>query len=141
MRTTTLTLTLVLAMTVAITACSGEEATESTSTSDGTAQTTVIEAPSPSPGSSANTLTVASKEFLFAPSDLQGPADTDVTVQLTNQGAVEHDWTIKDQDVTIKALPGQTASATFNLPAGSYTIYCSVPGHEAAGMTGTLTVG
>ena len=27
-----------------------------------------------------------------------------------------------------------------NLKAGTYTFYCSVPGHEAAGMKGTLTV-
>jgi uncharacterized cupredoxin-like copper-binding protein len=27
-----------------------------------------------------------------------------------------------------------------NLKAGTYTFYCQVPGHRAAGMSGTLTV-
>ena len=37
--------------------------------------------------------------------------------------------------------PGGTSTLTTNLKAGSYTFFCPVPGHEAAGMKGTLTVG
>ena len=36
--------------------------------------------------------------------------------------------------------PGGTSTATAKLSAGSYTFLCPVPGHAAAGMTGTLTV-
>ncbi len=35
---------------------------------------------------------------------------------------------------------GGTKTLSLNLPPGTYTFYCSVPGHEAAGMKGTLTV-
>ena len=35
---------------------------------------------------------------------------------------------------------GGTRTLTLTLPPGTYTFYCSVPGHEAAGMKGTLTV-
>ena len=35
---------------------------------------------------------------------------------------------------------GGTKTLSLNLPAGTYTFYCSVPGHEQAGMKGTLTV-
>lgn len=36
--------------------------------------------------------------------------------------------------------PGGTSTVTAKLAAGSYTFLCPVPGHAAAGMTGTLTV-
>src|SRR3954451_12080007 len=35
---------------------------------------------------------------------------------------------------------GKTSLDLKNLKAGSYTFYCSVDGHEASGMKGTLTV-
>jgi uncharacterized cupredoxin-like copper-binding protein len=36
--------------------------------------------------------------------------------------------------------PGGTSTLTAKLAAGTYTFICPVPGHAAAGMTGTLTV-
>ena len=35
---------------------------------------------------------------------------------------------------------GGTKSFSATLKAGTYTYYCSVPGHRQAGMQGTLTV-
>ena len=36
--------------------------------------------------------------------------------------------------------PGGTSKVTLDLKPGTYSFYCPVPGHEAAGMKGTLTV-
>jgi uncharacterized cupredoxin-like copper-binding protein len=35
---------------------------------------------------------------------------------------------------------GGSRTLTLNLKPGTYTFYCTVPGHRAAGMEGTLTV-
>lgn len=86
------------------------------------------------------TIQVTAKEFSFDPADATAPADTDVTVEVVNVGSIEHDWTIESESVAIPVTAGQTATGTVNLPAGTYKVICSIPGHEEAGMKGTLTV-
>ena len=41
-------------------------------------------------------------------------------------------------NIVIYAAAGQMAEATVNVPVGVYEVYCSIPGHRAAGMVGTL---
>jgi uncharacterized cupredoxin-like copper-binding protein len=38
------------------------------------------------------------------------------------------------------AAPGRTSTVSAALKKGTYTFYCPVDGHRAAGMKGTLTV-
>ena len=69
------------------------------------------------------------------------PADTDVTIHLTNEGMLQHDFVIEDTDFRTELLNGgESDEIVVNLPAGEYTYYCSVAGHREAGMVGTLTV-
>jgi uncharacterized cupredoxin-like copper-binding protein len=64
-----------------------------------------------------------------------------VTLTLTNTGVAQHDILIEGTSYGTPLLnPGESASFTFNLPAGEYTYYCTVPGHRAAGMVGKLIV-
>lgn len=86
------------------------------------------------------TLSLQGKEFEFIPNTLSAPADTEVTVQLENVGTIEHDFTVDEANLTVLVPATETGSGTFELPAGTYTFYCSVPGHREAGMEGTLTV-
>jgi plastocyanin len=69
-----------------------------------------------------------------------------VTLQMTNPGAIPHDIALKGGGLARPAkgkivTNGGVSTATASVKAGKrYTFYCSVPGHEAAGMKGVLTV-
>lgn len=65
-----------------------------------------------------------------------------VTIDFTNDSSTPHNVTIEDNgvDAATKTFSGGEDSLTADLPAGTYTFFCSVPGHEEAGMKGTLTV-
>lgn len=67
-----------------------------------------------------------------------------VTIDFTNDSPVPHDVTIESEGgetlAQTETLAEGSASATANLKPGTYTFYCSVPGHREAGMEGTLTV-
>jgi uncharacterized cupredoxin-like copper-binding protein/mono/diheme cytochrome c family protein len=66
-----------------------------------------------------------------------------VTLLSKNDSPVPHDISIKGGGVKQQGQQvqnGGTSKVTVNLKPGKYTFYCSVPGHEQGGMTGTLTV-
>jgi plastocyanin len=65
-----------------------------------------------------------------------------VTVDMPNKSSIQHNIALKGVNGAAgKVVPqGQTSTFTATLKPGSYTFYCQVPGHEQAGMKGTLTV-
>jgi uncharacterized cupredoxin-like copper-binding protein len=67
-----------------------------------------------------------------------------VVIDFTNKSPVPHDVTIANSAGKVlgktPVFAGGTKVLSLTLPAGTYTYYCSVPGHEQAGMKGTLTV-
>lgn len=96
--------------------------------------------PVASPAAIATPFTVTSVDIAFEPTTLTIPANTDITINLPNEGAAAHSFLIDALGVNVQQAPGQRdLSATLNAPAGSYEYYCDVPGHKAAGMVGTLT--
>jgi nitrite reductase (NO-forming) len=80
----------------------------------------------------------------FAPQSVVVRAGQPVELTLRNEGGVAHDFAITDgvsSPVKVEAQSGQTAHGTFTIDApGTYTFICTVPGHAAAGMRGTITV-
>ncbi len=81
----------------------------------------------------------------FDPATLTAKAGQPIQVTLDNSGGqLVHDFDITEgvpQPIKISAQPGQKATGTFTIDKpGSYTYFCSQPGHEQAGMKGTLTV-
>lgn len=67
-----------------------------------------------------------------------------VTVDFKNPQALTHDVKIEDpqgEEVGgTELIASGEDSATVELKPGTYTFFCSVPGHREAGMEGTLTV-
>ncbi|MGB7859232.1 MAG: cupredoxin domain-containing protein [Acidimicrobiia bacterium] len=102
------------------------------------------------------------EDFKFTPTEWTVAAGEEITVELTNNGSVDHEWVILQPGVTIASeadLPeteeelladfvywedevgtGETKTLTFTAPAaGTYQIICAIETHFDAGMTGTLT--
>ena len=66
------------------------------------------------------------------------------TLELVNDSPTTHDLVVEDGDGNdigkTDAISGGTTSFDADLKPGTYTYYCSLPGHREAGMEGTLTV-
>jgi plastocyanin len=77
----------------------------------------------------------------FTTTTLTAKAGT-VTFDFTNKASIPHGFAIKGNGVDAKGktITGGSDKLTVKLKPGTYTFYCPVPGHEAAGMKGTLTV-
>jgi len=60
-------------------------------------------------------------------------------VTFDNTGSAPHDVTFAD-GTKIAANPGEKATATVTVPEGGLKFICSIPGHEAAGMSGEVMV-
>jgi plastocyanin len=63
-----------------------------------------------------------------------------VTVESKNDASVPHDIALQGGPSGSVVQSGGVSKFSTNLKPGSYTFYCTVPGHEQAGMKGTLTV-
>lgn len=63
-------------------------------------------------------------------------------ISAMNEGSIEHNLAIKDSAIATPMLAGGGESdlPLGDLAVGTYTMYCAVAGHEAAGMKGTLKV-
>ena len=87
-------------------------------------------------------VTVVGSEFAFSPSILNFKAGEQVEITFKNDGKYPHNFVIRETGTSTKIINnGETEVLSFTAPkAGSYSFYCSVAGHEDAGMKGTLTV-
>lgn len=123
------------------------------------APATASGAPAPRYGATSSATTAAPTGA--APSDLRLAADPGgqlafdrtslhakagtVTITMANPSGsgLPHAVAVEGQGVDKDgptAQPGGTSSVTVKLKPGTYTFYCPVDGHRAAGMKGTLTV-
>ena len=84
---------------------------------------------------------VSGKEFSYTPNTVTLKAGEAATIVLKNTGAIEHDITVDEAGFKLTTAAGQTADKALTVAkAGTYKFYCSVAGHETAGMKGELKV-
>ena len=109
-------------------------------------------------GGPSTDIKITMTDFKFEPMEFSVPAGQVITVNATNNGAVEHEFVIfklgtdagekfgdEDEDNIyweVEVLPGQTATTSFTAPTepGEYYITCGIEGHLEAGMVGKLIV-
>ena len=84
------------------------------------------------------TVAVTATEFRFDLSRTSVPHGR-VVFTLVNKGKIAHNFFI-DGKSTPLVSPGKSAKLTVTLTTGKFVYVCTVPGHAAAGMKGTLTV-
>ena len=66
-----------------------------------------------------------------------------MTIELANSSPIEHDVALARGQKALGQTPvftGGKKKLTLKLAPGTYTFYCTVPGHRQAGMEGVLTV-
>jgi len=88
-----------------------------------------------------NEATITMKEMAFGQSEITVKAGQPVSLRLVNQDGYAHAFDIDEFDIHTSLAANETAelSLTPEKP-GRYPFYCSSPGHEMAGMVGTLIV-
>jgi cytochrome c oxidase subunit 2 len=88
----------------------------------------------------ARRIEVDATSFEFDPDEITVTAGEDVAIVLSSDDLL-HDFTIDDIDVHVTADRGETAEGGLRADEpGEYTYYCTIAGHRAAGMEGTLVV-
>ncbi|HKC21545.1 MAG TPA: cupredoxin domain-containing protein [Gaiellaceae bacterium] len=81
----------------------------------------------------AATVQVTETEFRIALAGYNARARK-FTFDVKNAGQIAHDLAIKGGPKTSLIQPGGTATLNVTLKPGRYHLYCTVPGHEQAGM-------
>ena len=94
---------------------------------------------------STHTIKVSEKEFSIDLPALKSLTAGKYVFEVKNVGKIPHDLAIEGGKVagpsktpTIPA--GKSATLTVSLEKGNYTLYCTIPGHRAAGMVAKIAV-
>jgi plastocyanin len=129
------------AASLALVACGGSD-DSSTTTASSTATSTTTSA---SGGGGGGTIALAAdpSDLAYQQTSLSGSAGKN-TIDFDNPSQVGHDVCVQDssgKEIGCSDVIEQgKTTLDVDLKPGTYTFFCSVDGHEAAGMKGTLTV-
>ena len=90
-------------------------------------------------------LTVQALDIKFDKPAYTAPAG-DVEVAYVSKGQQVHSMVLlqangdRIPDFRLQVSPGKSTGGSVTLAAGTYTMICDIPGHEAAGMVAELVV-
>jgi plastocyanin len=119
-------------------ACGGGDDNETTA-----ASTPATTAPAAGGGATLDVSTPSGSDLAFDQKSLSAKAGN-VTIDFDNKQSLQHDVAVADSSGKVLGqtdlVSSGTTSTTVDLQPGTYTFYCTVPGHKEAGMEGTLTV-
>ena len=88
----------------------------------------------------AKRVAVQEKEFAITLPSATLPAGR-YAFTVKNVGKIQHDLAVQGSaSKTALISPGKSTTLTVTLKPGTYTLYCSVPGHRQLGMVAKLTV-
>jgi nitrite reductase (NO-forming) len=93
----------------------------------------------PGTGAAAGSFEIEAFDLGFTPSTVEVDAPGTYEVTFRNTGVAPHDVTFAD-GTKIVANGGEEATGSVTVPEGGLSFICSVPGHEAGGMTGAVAV-
>lgn len=100
--------------------------------------------PAGAPAAGGKTVKVSEKEFSIALASGNKLKAGKYTFAAQNVGKIEHDLSVeggKLKETKTPLIPsGQSKSLSVDLQPGKYKFFCSVPGHEQAGMKVEVTV-
>jgi plastocyanin len=78
--------------------------------------------------------------FYFEPTVLKGTPGQKLTIELENEGNVEHNFSISDQSIDQDVEAGEKKEVDVTFPqSGTLSFFCKY--HRSQGMAGGLTVG
>lgn len=126
---------------LAVAGCGGGDDNNDAGSSAAPAETTTTEASSGGGGGELQ-LTAVKEGLAYDKKTLSASAGS-VTITMKNDSSLSHDVSIQGSGVNEMGNAvgeGDTSTVSADLKPGTYTFYCSVDGHEAAGMKGALTV-
>ncbi|MCO5221069.1 MAG: cupredoxin domain-containing protein [Thermomicrobiales bacterium] len=79
-------------------------------------------------------------DLKFDPARIEIPADTDVTIVVSNEGMARKTLVVPELNINVELPPGEEVPVLINAPKGVYEFYSDVPGQRVAGMHGTIIV-
>ena len=92
-------------------------------------------------GGGAASVTIEAHDVFFNVTKIKAPAGK-LDIHYVEKGSQQHTLAIDSvKDFKLEVGPGTSSDdGTVTLQPGSYTYYCTIPGHRAQGMQGTITV-